>query len=123
MKFTRTFLTALTAAALALGMASTSFAAESNNPLDPAYKNSLQKLTASYFDMLKVMDVNHDGRISEKEFLNKHDPLNPSYEKAKAEFHAMVKGMDANKDGEICLEEYMADANPLHPGHKFTSTN
>jgi hypothetical protein len=123
MKLNRIVVTALTlgaVAAVGLGAANIASAAESNNPLDPSYKNTLGKMRAAYFDMLKKMDTNMDGRISDLEFVMNHDPLSPEYKKRSADFKEMLRMMDANKDGEICLEEYMADANPLHPGHKFS---
>lgn len=120
MKFNRIVITALSLAAVSLGAANIAGAADSNNPLDPSYKNTLGKMRASYFDMLKKMDANMDGRLSELEFVMNHDPLSPEYKKRSADFKEMLRMMDANKDGEMCLEEYMADANPLHPGHKFS---
>ncbi len=118
MKFTRIVVTALSLGALALGAMNPAGAADSNNPLDPSYKNSLGKLRATYFEMLAKMDANMDGRISDLEFAMQHDPLSPEFKKRSAEFKEMIRAMDANKDGEICLEEYMAAANPLHPGHQ-----
>jgi len=53
--------------------------------------------------MLKKMDTNMDGRVSELEFVMKHDPLSPAYKKRSANFKEMLAMMDANKDGEICL--------------------
>jgi hypothetical protein len=118
MKFNRIAIAALTLGALGFG--SMSFAAESNNPLDPAYRNAASKLRDAYFDMLKKMDTNMDGRISDLEFVMKHDPLSPEYKQRSAQYKEMVRMLDTDKDGEICLEEYVASANPLHPGHKFT---
>jgi hypothetical protein len=118
MKFNRIVVTALTFGAFALSAMSPVGAADSNNPLDPSYKNSLGKLRAAYFDMLAKMDANMDGRISDLEFVMQHDPLSPEFKQRSAEFKEMIRMMDANKDGEICLEEYMASANPLHPGHQ-----
>jgi EF-hand domain pair len=120
MKLNRIVVTALTLGAVGLGAANIAGAGDTNNPLDPSYKNALEKMRTAYFDMLKKMDTNMDGRISELEFVMNHDPLSPEYKKRSAEFKEMLRMMDANKDGEICLEEYMADANPLHPGHKFS---
>ena len=120
MKFNRIFVTALSLAAVSLGAASIAGAADSNNPLDPSYKNTLGKMRVAYFDMLTKMDANMDGRISDLEFVMNHDPLSPEFKKRSADFKEMVRMIDANKDGEICLEEYMAEANPLHPGHKVT---
>jgi hypothetical protein len=103
----------------ALGAAQLASAAD-NNPLDPNYKAKMSKLRGGYFDLLKNLDKNSDGLISEDEYCSVAgtDPLSPAYKKRAAEFKAMMGGMDANKDGNMCLEEYMAEANPLHPGHK-----
>jgi hypothetical protein len=102
-----------------LGAAQISQAAD-NNPLDPNYQAKMSKLRGGYFDLLKNLDKNHDGLISEDEYcaVAGDDPLSPAYKKRQAEFRQMAGVMDANKDGNLCLEEYMAEANPLHPGHR-----
>jgi hypothetical protein len=117
MKFNRIVVTALTLGAL--GLANMSFAADSNNPLDPSYRSAVSKLRDSYFDMLAKMDSNMDGMMTEQEFIMQHDPLSPEFKKRSADFKEMLRMMDKNGDGMISLEEYMAAANPLHPSHKF----
>jgi hypothetical protein len=103
----------------AIGAAQSSAAAD-NNPLDPNYKAKMSQLRGGFFDLLKNLDANQDGLISEEEYCKVagDDPLSPAYKKRAAEFKAMMAKMDANKDGTMCLEEYMAEANPLHPSHK-----
>jgi hypothetical protein len=103
----------------ALGAVQLTHAAE-GNPLDPNYKAKMSQLRGGFFDLLKNLDKNHDGLISEDEYCSKagDDPLSPAYKKRSAEYKAMMAQMDANKDGTLCLEEYMAAANPLHPSHQ-----
>jgi predicted outer membrane protein len=103
----------------ALGAVQLAQAAD-NSPLDPNFKAQMSKMRGEYFDLLKNLDKNHDGLVSEDEYCSVagNDPLSPGYKKRAAEFKAMMAQMDANKDGTMCLEEYMAEANPLHPGHK-----
>jgi EF hand/EF-hand domain pair len=94
--------------------------ASADNPLDPSYKAKMSKLRGEFFDLLKKLDKNNDGVISEDEYCSVAgtDPLSPAYKKRSAEFKEMISKMDANKDGTLCLEEFMAEANPLHPSHK-----
>jgi EF hand len=115
----KTFVATVVMAMGALGAVQLTYAAD-GNPLDPNYQAKMSQLRGDYFDLLKNLDKNHDGLISEEEYCSKagEDPLSPAYKKRSAEFKAMMAKMDANKDGKMCLEEYMAEANPLHPSHQ-----